>query len=112
MAKHELAWTNITRDALRPQAQEAWDLFMVAKQDLEKALAEQAITDGAANEGDAFKFAYRAIGQGSIGMAIDAPAKSQASGFGGLKRPVDSREQEATNLARYLEERRNSGRRF
>jgi hypothetical protein len=93
-------------------AQEAFALFLEAKAELEKCLAAQAIVDGVAKEGDTFKFAYRHIGQGSIGMAIDAPAKGKASGFAGLKRPVDAQERETAKLADYLRDRSAQGRRY
>jgi hypothetical protein len=113
MPKSELSWTNISRsDLASPACQEAWDMYVTAKAELEKYLAVQAIEDGVANEGDTFKFSYTRWAQGTIGMAIDTPAKSQRSGFGGLKRPVDARERETEKLADYLAHRQAQGRRF
>ena len=113
MAKSELSWTNISRsDLVDNPAQEAWDRFIDAKASLEVELANMARDSGQATESDVFKFSYMRFAQGTIGMAIDTPAKSQRSGFGGLKRPVDARERETEKLADYLAHRQAQGRRF
>ena len=112
MPKSELSWTNIGRGDLDNIGQEAWDTFHTAKANLENAMADLARASGEANEHDTFKFSYLRLAQGTIGMAIDTPAKSQRSGFGGLKRPVDARERETEKLADYLAHRQAQGRRF
>ena len=103
--RSNLAWTNISRDALATEsAREAWDALMLAKSHLESELATEARELGAAQEGDVFKFAYGSIGQGSIGMAIAEPEKAQrGAGFAGLKRPVPQ------SLDAYNNERDNGG---
>ena len=83
----DLAWTNITRVDCNLGTQQAWDMFMTAKAELETMLASEARSAGIAQEGDAFKFSYRTIGQGTIGMAIAEPEKSRSAGFEGLRRP-------------------------
>jgi hypothetical protein len=92
--------------------QQAFDMVLAAIGELEATLGQDAVAAGAANEGDTFKFAYRSIKQGSIGMAIDVQSKAQASGFAGLKRPVDKSEGETEKLADYLRNRASQGRRF
>ena len=113
MAKSELSWTNISRsDLVDNPAQEAWDRFIDAKASLEVELANMARDSGQATESDVFKFSYMRFAQGTIGMAIDTPAKAQRSGFGGLKRPQDQREVEAQKLADWRERQASTGRRF
>ena len=113
MAKSELSWTNISRsDLAGTGADEAWDLYVEAKNNLEAALAGVAMANGAATEHDTFKFSYMRFAQGTIGMAIDTPSKGQRSGFGGLKRPTDAREVEAEKLAAWRERQASQGRRF
>lgn len=87
MPKSSLEWTNITRADCDSVAQEAWDKFVHAKQELECALEMEAQARGVAQEGDTFKFAYNRWAQGSIGMAIAERAPQARTGFGGLKRP-------------------------
>jgi hypothetical protein len=94
------------------EAQARFDMVLESIALLEAQLASDAVAAGAATESDAFKFAYRSIKQGSIGMAIDVQSKGQASGFAGLKRPVDKSEVETAKLADYLDRQRVQGRRF
>ena len=91
MVKSNLAWSNITRDSLTTDsARDAWDAFMQAKATLETELALEAKHVGAAEEGDAFKYSYRSIGQGSIGVAIAEVKAERSAGFAGLRRPRPS----------------------
>ena len=84
----DLNWSNISRNDFAENGSEsAWDAFIQAKENLEAAARDIAMSSGVANENDAFKFSYARIGQGTVGMAIDTPKSSQASGFGGLQRP-------------------------
>ena len=84
----DLNWSNISRnDAVENGLDNLWDAFINAKLALEMALGDVALNSGVAKEGDVFKFSYARIGQGTVGMAIDTPKSSQASGFGGLQRP-------------------------
>ena len=109
----DLAWTNINRGDMEANgAENVWDAFLKAKADLEEACQVIARESGQAEEGDAFKFSYARIGQGSIGMAIDKPAKGQRSGFAGLQRPQDQRKVEAEKLAEWQQRQREGGRRF
>jgi hypothetical protein len=94
------------------EAQGAFDMVLESIGALEAQLALDAQAHGHANADDTFKFAYRSIKQGSIGMAIDVQSKAQASGFAGLKRPVDKSEGETEKLADYLRNRASQGRRF
>ena len=112
MPKSELSWTNITRNDLNEAGQAAWDLYVEAKSELERALIGAAVDNGSATVSDGFKFSYARWSQGSIGMAIDAPAKAQRSGFAGLQRPTDQRKAEAEKLSDYLAHRQAQGRRY
>jgi hypothetical protein len=62
-------------------------MFMEAKADLEAKLALEAKHVGAAEEGDAFKYSYRSIGQGSVGVAIAEVKAERSAGFAGLRKP-------------------------
>jgi hypothetical protein len=112
MPKSELSWSNISRNDLDTEAQQAWDSYVAAKEKLELNLSRVACEGGAAKEEDTFKFSYMRFAQGTIGMAIDTPSKGQRSGFGGLKRPTDAREVEAEKLAAWRERQASQGRRF
>ena len=88
--KSSLAWSNISREDLLDDDKHIWDAFIAAKNALEAHLVLCAQAEGTMQEGDAAKFAYGSIGQGTIGMAVAEPeTKAQRkSGFAGLKRPV------------------------